>query len=143
MSRVGQFVLRSGRTVYLRSLKQWEFYEGLLEGLPTVEMNRKALARIIAENQQPYGEPHLIQPKEESVEYIEGKVYPFGTPAAFPGVTCVGRFNSLSPARDKAKDYSGLVVIWFQHDFAFPIDAEVLKNLEVIDWEKHAVDMEY
>ena len=42
------FTLRSGRNVWLRSLRQWRFYESLLEGLPTAEMNQEFLAEALA-----------------------------------------------------------------------------------------------
>ncbi len=142
MPKNGELVLNSGRQIYLRSLKQWEFYEGLLEGLPTVEMNRRRLERIVAEHRVPYGEPFVIQPDEKPIEYTGGR-YPFGTPAAFPGIACVGRFDSLSPVGDRDKDFSGLVVIWFQQDFAFPIARDVVEELQRLAWESLALDMEY
>ena len=135
--------LRSGRIVYVRALRQWQFYEGLLEGLPTVEMNRQGLEHILAEERgKSYGaDPLLIPPKETPIPY-DGR-YPFGAPASLPEIVCVARLSSLQPAGDRSKDTSGLGIVWFQHEFAFPIEPDVLEQLRAIEWEQHAVDMEY
>ncbi len=127
--------LNSGRIVHLGELRQWEVYEWLWEGLPTKESNQRCLKRIIEENQSDYGEPLLIEPEEMPIPYIEGKRYPFGEPAAFPRIACIARFRS-SPARDVQKDYSGLIVVWFQNDFAFPIDPKVHLLLQTINWDE-------
>lgn len=131
----------SGRILYLRELRQWNVYEGLLEGLPTKEMNRKIVERIVGENGDSIGEPLLIEPIETPVEYIEGKRYPFGEPAAIPHVACVARFSSAA-ALDKDKDYSLLRVVWFQNDFG-AIDSDIVMRLRMIDWERLARDFEY
>ncbi len=137
-----QLKLDSGRVVHLGEFRQWLVYEWLWEGLPTKEMNSRRVASILAENRGHYGEPLLIAPEEKPLEYHEGKKYPFGDPAALPGVCCVARFRSHW-ARDREKDYSGLVVIWFQEEFAFPIDPKVAAQLQALDWERLATDHEY
>lgn len=146
MSKVGELDLPSGRRLYLRELTQRLTYEGLLEGLPTAERNKQRLDQLVADyRDKPYaGKPYLIRPKETLIEYSrDGRPYPFGTPSALPAVTCIARFDSLQPARDQSSDLSGLVVIWFQEEFAFPIDATVLAQLLAIDWDTHAVDVSY
>jgi hypothetical protein len=129
----------------LRELRQWQFYEGLLEGLPTVEMNRRRLEYFLGQQcGKIYGaDPLLIRPTEKPIESWRDEPYPFGEPAAFPSILCMARFDSLQPARDPRKDFSGLVVVWFQEEFAFPIDPEALEQLRAIDWERHAVDLVY
>ena len=147
MPKASELDLPSGRKLYLRELRQVLTYEGLLAGLPTVEMNQRQLERLVAEHRdKPYdGEPYLIRPTEKPIPYQhrDGRPYPFGTPSALPAVTCIGRFRSLQTVRDKSCDYSGLVLIWLQDDFAFPIDPAVFAQILAIDWEAHATDMEY
>ena len=146
MAKPGEIDLPSGRRLYLRELKQYLTYEGLLEGLPTAERNRQRLERLVADHRdKPYeGGPYLIRPTETPIEYDrDGHSYPFGTPSALPSVTCIGRFDSLQPARDQSYDLSGLVVIWFQEEFAFPIDPAVDAQLLTIDWEAHAADFSH
>lgn len=116
-------------------------YEGLLEGLPTVEGNRRRLIQLIEEyRDRPHpGDPFVIPAVETPIEL--DRRYPFGTPSALPGVTCIGRFRSLDPARDTSCDCSGLVVIWHQDEFAFPIAPTILDQLQNLDWERHAADI--
>src|SRR5579872_3207172 len=145
MANALQIDLPSGRRLYLKELRQYLTYEGLLEGLPTAERNKQRLERLVAEHRdKPYaGGPYLIRPTETPIEYNrDGHPYPFGTPSALPSVTCIGRFDSLKPARNQASDFSGLVVIWLQEEFAFPIDPIVTAQLLEINWEKHAADMD-
>lgn len=104
------------------------------------------LKSLVAKHRdQPYaGGPYVIQPTETPIEYNrDGRPYPFGTPSALPHVTCIGRFDSLQPAQDKNCDFSGLVITWYQDEFAFPIEPSMLSKLLAIDWETHAADMEY
>jgi hypothetical protein len=56
---------------------------------------------------------------------------------------CVVRLDSHQPVRDQSKHLSGLGVVWFQADFAFPIESAALEQLQSIDWDRHAVDWEY
>jgi uncharacterized protein (TIGR02996 family) len=140
-----QIRLRSGRDVYLRELQQSGVYDGLLEGLPTTEMNQRIINRLVAaERERLFGhDPYLIRPGETPIDYARDEPYPFGQPASLPSVACVGRFSSFQPARDPSRDYSVLVVIWFQEEFALPIDPEVWEKLLAIDWQQHARDCDY
>ncbi|GEM_PF-3175145 len=64
-----------------------------------------------------------------------------GTTAALPPVTCIARSLREVLPHD-AENTASLLwvrVIWFQDDFAFPIDPYVLSQFAVIDWETHAV----
>jgi hypothetical protein len=145
MATADVIVLPSGRWLHLQELRQYRTYEGLLEGLPTAERNKQRLERLVSEYRDaPYpGSPYLIRPTEEPVEYRDGRRYPFGTPSALPEVTCIGRFMSHEPARDEASDYSGLVIIWFQKEFAMPIDPSVGEHLRSLDWGRNAADLYY
>ena len=140
----GKFKLLSGRLVALQELRQHRTYEGLLEGLPTREANAYLLQDLISQHRDtPYpGLPYLIQPAETRIEFPDALEYPFGTPASLPGVTCVARFTSLEPIRSNG-DYSGLVIIWLQDEFAFPVAPGVMSHLLAMDWSAHAVDLEY
>jgi hypothetical protein len=82
----------------------------------------------------------LIRPVETSLANRLGRPYPFGQPASIPSIACVGRFESSEPARPPGGDFSALVVIWFQNEFALPIDDAVRMQLQAIDWQQHAID---
>jgi uncharacterized protein (TIGR02996 family) len=136
--------LRTGRELRLLNLRQHGVYAGLLEGLPTHEMNQRHIAHLVNEEQTRGGQaPYLIEPPERPIEYKRDGPYPFGTPARIPGIACIGWFDSLRPARDANRDGSGLSIIWFQDDYAFPIDPGVYERIRAIDWDKHAHDFDW
>jgi hypothetical protein len=58
-------------------------------------------------------------------------------------VTCIALWTDVAPARDKSKDSSSLSVVWFQDEFAMPIDDLILGQLRAIDWELSATAEEY
>jgi hypothetical protein len=65
-------------------------------------------------------------------------------PEWLPNITCVGTFMDVSPAGDMTTVYpsSYLMVVWYQDDFALPIDNAVLADLRALDWERLATDVE-
>jgi hypothetical protein len=109
-------------------------------------MNRKSIEYILEQEQRrhPNGAPYLIPPPEKPLpQPFQDRPYPFGEPAALPSIVCVARFACLTHARNPAMDYSELVVIWFQDQFAFPIDPGILEQLRDLEWERLAQDYEY
>jgi len=139
-------VLDSGRRIQLKELRQFRTYEGRAEGLPTKEHNQVLQDRLMASHagqSYPHGPACLIRPEERDLLYRGGKSYPLGTPAAMPAITCIGRFESSSPARDQSMDCSALLVIWFQEQFAFPVDPVAMARIAAIDWDGLAVDLPY
>jgi hypothetical protein len=143
MPSVGQIDLQTRRTIYMHSLQQSQIYAGLLEGLPTRQMNRRIIDNALAEERKKTwaGEPYLVPPPEVPIEYPHGK-YPFGEPASLPPVLCVAYFVSLAAAMNENCDASCPNLIWFQGDFAFPIDPAVLNHIRSLDWERFAMDFE-
>jgi hypothetical protein len=142
MFKQNEFILESGRKIRLRAIDQWETYSGLLEGVPTHEMNERIIKRALeAAEQRWHFEPFLIRPEEASIDI--GREYPFGTPASIPGIVCMAIFDCFETARDKSKDGSTLPVVWFQTDFAFPIDEAIQAQIKSLDWEKFASDFLY
>ena len=133
------FTLSSGRDIHLTSIDQWEVYSGLLEGLPFRRLNDETVARIADACRVKDGrEPYVIAPIQRPIEYRGN--YPFGEPARLPSIACVARFRSNSPARDDEEFYSMLTVVWFQDEFAFPIDGDAEKAIRAVDWGKLAAD---
>jgi hypothetical protein len=87
---------------------------------------------------RPFGEPQLIEPIETLLELPEAHRRP-GTPAALPSITRIARLMSDVLPHDAEDVASVLRMIWFQDDFAFPIDPYTLSQFAVIEWERHAV----
>ena len=54
---------------------------------------------------------------------------------ALPAATCVAQFWSDKLPGDETGIASVLRVIWFQDDFAFPIDDVIAVELQALDWE--------
>jgi len=137
--------LLSGRELNLQVLDQQRVYGASLEGLPTREKNQRLLEslRERARRLLPQVEPYLVPPRETPIKWPRPEKYPFGDPARLPSVVCIAHFRSSSPARDPKLDYSELVVVWLQEEFAFPIDPQVLEHLLALDWERLAGEWEY
>jgi hypothetical protein len=53
---------------------------------------------------------------------------------------CIGQFDSGELNRRDSEPYSSLVIVWFQDDFALPIDAGVQTQIERVNWEELARD---
>ena len=135
--------LNTGRKIAVKELRQYGTYEGLLEGLPTSERNKRLIQQLRSdESIASYGvAPVLLPVTERPIEL--GRQYPFGTPAALPPVIVVARFASMRPTTNGQGDASGLTVVWFQDDFCWPPALEVLSQLERLDWESLAASFEF
>ena len=136
------FTIASGRKIRLLAIDQYYTYEGLLLGVPTREMNQEDMDRLLAEYVRPaeYGVPLLLQPTQKPLDVPDHRQV-HGTPATLPSVTCIARFNSDGQLGTD-DIWSVLRVIWFQEDFAFPIEDRALRQIAEIDWETHATGWE-
>jgi len=137
-----EFILASGRKIGLLAIDQYYTYEGLLLGVPTLEMNQDTMDRLVARYANPadYGVPLLLEPEQQLLD-LPGRRHVLGTPATLPSVTCIARFNS-DGQQGTDDHWSVLRVIWYQGDFAFPIDDRALQQIAEIDWETHATGWE-
>jgi hypothetical protein len=61
-------------------------------------------------------------------------------PVEIPPITCLADFESYQPARDPAQHASALAIVWFQDNFAMPIQPTIEKQIQGIDWDKVAND---
>lgn len=139
-----EFILLSGRAVHLLELRQSRTYAGQLEGLPTRERNGEQLAHLVesvAASYPNHRRPLLLPCDETLVPWNQPEPYAFGTPSRLPYITCVGRFGCRQEARDG--DWSELIVIWLQDDFALPVAQPALQQLLEVDWVRHATDFEW
>jgi hypothetical protein len=134
--------VRGGLTVYPVGLNQWLTYGGLLQGFPTAEINEQLIAELLAGQRRTSGgaEPFLVPPTTRTIDRRGLPPYPGGEPTALPPVVCVMRLHSLEPAQDPKAHYSRLTVVWFQDEYAFPIDPKVLDALQALDWKAVAHD---
>lgn len=56
------------------------------------------------------------------------------------GVTCIAEFRSGELKKPGSEVFSSLAIMWFQDEFALPIDTGVESAIEQIDWENLATD---
>lgn len=137
--------LKTGRSLYLQSLDQSLVYEGLLAGPLTAELNRRCIDRLIEKARTHLGgaAPYLVPPFERPIEDPRPAFARRDPAVALPSVACIARFHSGTRASDPTKDYSELVVRWFQDEFALPIAPSVREHLRELDWDRYAFDYDY
>jgi hypothetical protein len=146
-----QIVLRSGRRLTLQSLDQRMTYAGWLEGVPSREWNDRIIEAPLKEagdGTEDEARPALIAPARRDYLRKPGdmtghRAMGGQVPEWLPMVTCVAVLRATAPARDPSKDGSTLTVVWFQDEYALPIDESVLQQLQSIDWEQSAADFEF
>jgi len=125
-------------------------YAGWMEGVPSAEYNDRAVASATKQAETyclPRSDLHLIAPHRRDYLRTPGDMAQAlalgGRPAEWlPMVTCVGVLMDVSPARDRTKDQSYLTVLWYQHEYAPPIEETVFHQLRAIDWGALATDVE-
>ncbi len=141
MRSPSDLVLATGRAISLESLDQWRVYAGLLEGVPREKLNERLIDDVIARvRRKERREPFVIRPVQRPLGPVEREPHGLGARATLPSVGCVGRFVSSRPARDPSMATSVLTVIWFQDDFAFPLDDAIAAALHALDWDALATD---
>ncbi len=130
-----EIIIEGTKKVHIRSIKQTLTYGGLLEGIPTRQMNERILKDVVndARKFSCIDEVYLIEPAQIPIAY-NGR-YPFGEPAALPPVICIVELSG-SPQRDMNRHGSCLALVWFQQDYMFPIDADILKKITEIPYSK-------
>ena len=109
-----------------------------MEGLPTVEMNRRIIEAGLAEAQQLRGDkPFLVKPTETPIDHPRS--YPFGTPARIPSIRCIGRWRGQFESRGDLDGWAELTVLWFQEQFAIPIAENIVSQIQALDWNRHSI----
>jgi hypothetical protein len=133
MTKGSMLKMNSGIEIFLDHIFQYRTYGGLIEGSPSSSLNRQLIEkanRHVKEKLWKDSFPYMIDP----VIQIR-PAYP--TPS-LPAVVCLAQFESWHAARDLGANMSWLSVVWFQDDFAFPIDPQVLEHIKAVDWESLA-----
>jgi hypothetical protein len=154
-----QITLTTTRTINLVRLTQSLTDYGLLAGIPTRNDNQRTIERTLEKARAlclKDASPCLIPPRATHVPWrAPPAIYlqKTGTTAeqhaaqwqarqheTLPAVACIGAFDSGELKRAGSEPFSSLVIVWFQDNFAMPIDAAVHAQIEQIDWEGQAKD---
>ena len=139
---MSSLTIENNHTAYITRIYQYPAYDGLIEGLPTRSMNRDIIKGAIESAPNYTGESavYLIEPIEQPLEY-DGQ-YPFGQPATIPSFACIAKFECRWVSHDPDMDYSALTVVWFQAQYAFPVDELILEKIKQIPWSQVANEYE-
>ena len=145
-----EITLESKRSIILEVLHQSQTYRGLLEGVPSSEMNNATIEHSLREAQAQCtddGKPLLIPPERRGYLRTPGDMdrasaNPNRHPEWLPLVQCWGTFTSVFPARDKNMDGSVLVIVWYQDSFGLPTE-DVLRKIKSVNWDSSAADFSY
>ena len=138
-----ELIIEFDKKVTIKTIKQWETYGGLLEGVPTKRSNKRTIERTKKEAKKITGvhQIFLIETEQKPIEHI--KNYVFGTPASLPKITCVAELWYNDVFRDKNKMFSSLCIIWYQEDYAFPIEEHILDAIKEIPFSKICGEFDY
>ena len=130
----------AGRGIRATELEQWTVYAGLVEGLPTDRMNRRIVDAAEREAASRWGSPVvLVPPIETPIDWQGERPYPFGVPTELPAIGVRARFWSSGP---DALTQSTLTFVWFQVEWAPPVDEAVLSAIRSTDWDATAAIVE-
>lgn len=151
--------LNTGREISLVHLRQSLTYYGVLCGLPYREGNARKVREVLAEAQRfgPEGlVPRLIPPAIEPISLppphpvvlkksgMTAEQYAVFRAAMhherLPAVACIGVFDSAGLNMPGSEPYSSMTIVWFQKEFALPIDDGVLSQIRRRDWDAQAMD---
>ena len=138
--------LQDGRAIWLDSLHQYTTYAGLMVGNPT-ELHDDfiqeglAYAKWIFRYQEI--PPLLVPPPRIRFDLPPSRQpqkpgEPESVHERLPYVTCTAKFHSKRISAEA--DGSSLLVVWFQDEFALPIDPGVQAHLMALDWAGQAQD---
>lgn len=120
-------------------LFQWKTYYGVLEGVPNHAINQQMLISIKekAKRELHVNTIYLIPPIEK-IKTTSTRVV-----ATLPNITCMAELSHYQPMADQSMEYSRLGLIWFQDDYAFPIDSTIKKHVNELEWETMSEDAYY
>jgi hypothetical protein len=139
-----EIVLGNGRKIEMRSLMQNGTYEGMLEGIPIRKWNDRLIQEaVVHASKLPSDNSavHLIEPPRKA---LESPATWAGQPTeCLPSIRCVAWFRSFSAAPNPNADFSELTLVWFQGEFALPIDSSVLQSIQNLDWDNLAEDFSW
>ena len=133
--------LNCGRVIQLESINQSETYAGLTLGIPRKKMNDDRIASFRRQTETLfYMPPIVIEPGRTPFDAIPdhpGAAEFLGDREFMPKIVCSALFRSMT-VRKGQPNFTMLPFLWFQPDWALPVDAGVLEKMKSTDWDAHA-----
>ncbi len=133
--------LDSGRSIQLLSLSQRDVYAEVIEGVPHRFVNDRIVEGQRVEAERRDGRPPWVVPPPQRPIGSPRRAPGRWEPLSLPPIACTARFFSHATPRHDDPDWrSVLTIVWFQDDYAFPIDDEVARQIRAVDWDRFATD---
>lgn len=122
--------------VVVSKIMQWHTYEGMLEGVPNRKLNRSLLQSLENKLKDFCGldEVFIIEPVERP--FTVDSLYFRGDPMTLPMVTCMAEIFAPQSFRDSNREFSMMGIAWFQDQFAFPVDEQIVDILKQIPYRE-------
>lgn len=135
MDQIDTIFLNSGRELILKNLYQAQvgiMLEGKLLQIfvDQIEESGIKFAKDVFKCERPYLINYPKSKQLEALDNYEAKIM------------CIARFESSAIAQDKTCYISTGAIIWFQDNYAFPIDSDILNTIKSVNWEEIAIDFE-
>ena len=123
-------------TVSIRNIFQETIYTGMAEGYPNEAINNQIIQdmKTKAATLCNIAAVHIIEPEQKPFPFLANQYN--GLPVALPEVACIAELFFYGSFKNENNDYSGLAIVWFQDDFAFPIDQVVLEKIKQIPFRR-------
>lgn len=141
--------LDTGREIWLEKLNQFGTYAGLLVGNPTPVDNDRCVNRVSKGAATEFYSDRptfVIPPVRTRLAHLATRTPTPSDPSThyerLGWVTCIGRFFS-EPISGSDADRSCLIVVWWQDEFAFPLESGVEAAFKSLDWDVHAWDWSF
>ena len=145
-----KITLKSERIISLEEIYQDLTYSSLLEGIPTRRLNKDIIKQTYKSvNDKIYSSApiHIIKPTEEPLDLPEDRLDYYKSkgedwePLSMPKISCMANF--ISEAITENYMFSNLTIVWFQENWALPIEKTVLNKIIALDWNKYANQGDY
>jgi hypothetical protein len=138
-------IIETNKEVSIKSMIQWNTYSDISAGIPTDQFNEQIInwAKQSAKEFSRMEEIYLIEPKQTPIPDDEEFHFPFAKPASLPRVTCVAKLWHDDVFRNTDKMFSSLCIIWFQEDYAFPIDQDILNKIKEVPFSEVCGEFDY
>lgn len=138
-SEIKHIIIDNDLEVEIEWLSQFKTYRNVIDGYPTEHRNNWIIEDIL-ESAHKTNNPqsvYLIQPEHK---IMDDKIRKNGNPLdiwkEIPNIECHLRVSSKIIFNDKNQSDSTMLIIWFQDQFAFPIDPIIIEKIKTIPYRK-------
>jgi hypothetical protein len=146
-----KIVLNDERIIEMKRFTQVYEYWGLLEGFPRDEevSGDYELIPEIEKNgfviYHPKKRWDVYKTLDESFKLYSDSLQ--NPPVLSPRIRCTAEFESIIVKNRKPRfgsrfSFTCLNIIWYQDNYAFPIEPQVLERIKAIDWDKYSEEFD-